>query len=101
MDERLKIQPGQQELTPEQEIEAERFATEWIETQLSTEPVNEAEVEAWLRQTYQVAGLAPPSQICWLDGPLPFVQQLLPPTVRVSQWDSQWERLEDSGGASV
>jgi len=37
----LRLHPGQQNLTPEQEAEARRFAQERIKTQLSTEPVDE------------------------------------------------------------
>lgn len=58
--EHLRLQLGQEALTPEQEREAERFAAERIRAQLSTDPVNKAEAEALLRQVYQVVGL--PSQ---------------------------------------
>ena len=66
----LRLHPGQPDLTPEQEAEAHRFADERIQTQLSTEPVDESSAEALLRQAYQVAGLAAPRRIDWVDGPL-------------------------------
>ena len=49
-----RLQPGQQELTPEQQAEVERFAAECIQVQLSTEPVDEQAGEAFT-QAYQVA----------------------------------------------
>src|SRR5579862_9123473 len=86
----LQLQPGQQDLTPEQEAEARHFAEERIQAQLSTEPVDEQEAEALLCQAYQVAGLAPPQRIHWLDGPLQLVADLAPasiwPSVRASAW---------------
>ena len=63
----LRIQPGQEALTPEQEAEARRFAQERIEAQLSTEPVDEPEAEQFLRQAYVVAGFPPPGHIRWRD----------------------------------
>lgn len=66
----LRLHPGQHHLTPEQESEAHRFAAERIQAQLSTEPVDESAAEALLRQAYQVAGLAAPRRIDWVDGPL-------------------------------
>ncbi|HEU5367424.1 MAG TPA: hypothetical protein VFU69_03130 [Ktedonobacterales bacterium] len=66
----LRLHPGQPHLTPEQEAEAHRFADERIQAQLSTEPVDESSAEALLRQAYQVAGLAAPCRIDWVDGPL-------------------------------
>ncbi|HLV98685.1 MAG TPA: hypothetical protein VKT82_08420 [Ktedonobacterales bacterium] len=80
----LRIQPGQQALTPEQEAEARRFAEERIQAQLSTEPVDEQEAGALLRQAYEVAGLAAPQRIQWVDGPLQLVAVLAPPSVRDS-----------------
>ncbi len=89
----LRLQPGQEGLSPEQEREAERFAQARIATQLSTEPVDEPETEALLQQVYQVAGLPPPEHICWLDGPLQLVKALAPPRVD--------ERLEASTRTQV
>lgn len=80
-DEALRLQPGQRELTSEQQAEAARFVTERIQTQLSTDPVNEPAVEALLAQAYVAAGLAPPTDIFWLDGPLELVAAWTPPGV--------------------
>ncbi|HEY7357067.1 MAG TPA: hypothetical protein VH590_11395 [Ktedonobacterales bacterium] len=66
----LRLHPGQPHLTPEQEAEVKRFAEAYIQAQLSTEPVDESAAEALLRQAYQVAGLAAPRRINWVDGPL-------------------------------
>ena len=46
MDLALRLQPGQQALTPAQEAEAQRFAAERIEAQLSTSSVDEQEAES-------------------------------------------------------
>jgi hypothetical protein len=85
----LRLQPGQEALTPEQEAEAERFAEERIAAQLSTEPVDEPEAEQLLRQAYAVAGLPSPQQIQWVDGPLQLVTRLSP----FSAWDSVGARI--------
>jgi hypothetical protein len=70
MDPALRLHPSQQALTPLQEAEARRFASERIQAQLSTEPVDEQEAEALLKHAYQVVGLATPHHISWVDGPL-------------------------------
>jgi hypothetical protein len=70
MDPTLRLHPDQQELTSTQEAEARRFADEFIRRQLSTDPVDELAAEAFLCQAYEVAGLAPPQHLHWLDGPL-------------------------------
>src|SRR5215472_14159285 len=97
MGEGLHLQPGQQHLTPEQEVAVRRFALEQIAAQFSTEPVNEAEAEAWLRAAYQVAGLRPPSTIIWLDNPLQFMALVLLQSVRMAErvWEQVWERVMD------
>jgi len=69
MERHLRLSPGQEMLTPAQVAEAVHFADERIRAQLSTEPVDEQVAEAWLRQAYEEAGLAPPQRIHWLDGP--------------------------------
>jgi hypothetical protein len=97
MDPTLRLQPGQEALTPAQEAEARRFADECIRTQLSTEPVDEPEAEALLRQAYAVAGLEPPKQIIWLNGPLQFGAVLGPESV----WDHMWDSVEGRLRASV
>ncbi len=114
INEALRLKPGQQELSPEQKAEATRFAAERIRAQLSTEPVNEQEAEDWLRQAYQVAHLAPPRRVIWLDGPLQLVWLVLPqdavqandwnsiePIVEDSVWNSIWPAVEISVEASV
>jgi hypothetical protein len=73
MEPHLRIQPGQQTLTPAQEVEARRFAEERIAAQLSTEPLDEPETERLLRQACAVAGLPPLQRVVWLDGPLQLV----------------------------
>jgi hypothetical protein len=102
----LRIQPGQQTLTPAQEAEARRFAQEYIRAQLSTEPVDEQEAEAFLRQAYQAAGLNPPQRIHWLDGPLQLVAVLAPSnlvgdSVRASVGTSVRASVGESVGASM
>ena len=69
----LRLQKGQQALTPEQEAAARRFAEERIRNQLDTAPVNEDQAEDFLWQAYAAAGLAPPQHIHWLDGPLELI----------------------------
>jgi hypothetical protein len=104
----LRIQPGQQALTPAQEAEARRFAEERIQAQLSTEPVDEQQAEAFLRQAYAVAGLVPPQHIQWVDGPLQLGGVPLFPgsvnSVKSSDWDrfreSVWTNLSASTGNS-
>jgi hypothetical protein len=93
----LQLKKGQQQLTPEQEAEARRFALERIKAQLSTEPADEQQAEAWLRKAYEVAGLVPPKTIHWLDGPLQLMGVLLPPSV----WASVRANVEASVWASV
>ena len=78
LDSALRLQPGKPELTSAQEAEARRFAEAYMQEQLSTEPVHEQEAEALLRQAYQVAGLAPPQHIQWVDSPLQLVAVLTP-----------------------
>ncbi len=97
MDERLKIQPGQERLTPAQEAEARRFAAERIAAQLSTEPVNEPETGRLLRQAYKVAGFSPPKHIRWLDGPLQLVELFLPEPV----WEHWVQNRGEAGCQSV
>ncbi len=90
----LRIQPGQEALTPAQEAEAEHFAQERIEAQLSTEPVDEAEAVALLKQAYAVSGLPPPGHIRWLDGPL----ELLAGSALPSPSESLIDNMDRVGG---
>lgn len=92
----LRLQPGQEALTPEQEREARRFAEERIALQLATSPVNEAEAEARLRAAYQVAGLDVPATILWLDGPLPFVRRLPLSYQGIHVWKRLWHGVANS-----
>src|ERR1051326_3759703 len=90
----LRIRPGQEHLTWQQEAEARRFATERIAAQLSTESVDESETEALLRHAYEVAGLPPPQHIRWVDGPLHLVETLaLQPRL-----DGRWWSVRPSVG---
>ena len=93
----LRIQPGQEALTPEQEAEARRFAQERVHAQLSTEPVNEAVAETFLRQAYRAAGLETPAQIRWLDGPMQLVELFLPQSV----WEHWIQHRKKIDGQSV
>jgi hypothetical protein len=112
------LHPEQQAPTPAQEAEAGRFADAYIRRQLSTEPVDERQAEAFLCQAYAVAGLAPPQRIQWLDGPLQLdallvahrfgpdvgdrvVYGVVRDRVRAGVRESLWERVWDSVGAHV
>ena len=97
----LRIQPGQQVLTPEQEAEARRFADERIRIQLSIEPVDEQEAEALLCQAYEVIGWVQPRLVSWLDGPLQFIAFLASASVGESVEASVGASVEDSDGASI
>jgi hypothetical protein len=105
----LRIQPGQERLSPEREVEARRFAAERVAAQLSTEPVDEPETERLLQKAYHVAHLPLPKSISWLDGPLQLVAALASPSVEASLWDSSmdslvrrvYESIEKSMGAHV
>lgn len=88
-------------LTPEQQTEAEHFAAERIAAQFSTEPVDENEAEAWLREAYQVAGLAPPSTIFWLDGPLDLVDLFVPSSAEAMGDARGWLHLIAGVGENV
>jgi hypothetical protein len=107
MEPHLRLHPGQQELTTEQEAEARHFAAERIAAQLSTEPVDEHDAEAFLWQAYDVAGKAAPKQIHWLDGPLQLVEVApqylrdnpgnhLRVSVRTSLWNNVRANVESS-----
>jgi hypothetical protein len=81
MDEALRLHPGQENLTPVQAAALERFCDERIEKVFSTAPVDEPAVEARLAQAYTTAGLPPPAEIYWLNGPLELVAAWTPPGV--------------------
>lgn len=82
IDQALRLQPGQQELTSVQVAEAKRFAAERIRAQLSTEVIDEGEAEALLAQAYAAAELPPPRRIHWVDGPLELMTALVTPSVK-------------------
>ena len=85
MDSALLLHPEQQALTLAQEAEAARFAEAYIQTQLSTEPVNELEAEAFLRQAYEVAGQPPPAHVHWVNGPREVLAVVAPEWVGTEQ----------------
>jgi len=103
----LLLQPGQQDLTPAQEAEAQRYTAERIAAQLSTEPVDEPEAERLLQQGYAVAQLSPPTRIQWVDGPLQLVRlvathapqngkERIWDSIRDSVWDTTFDSVIDS-----
>ena len=79
------------------EAKARRIAAERVAAQFSTGPVDEAEVEAWLRQVYQGEGLAPPRTIRWLDGPLQLVLLALARTLGKDPETKVWDSVHISG----
>jgi len=81
MDEALRLRPGQENLTPVQAAALEHFCDERIEEFLSTGPVDESAVEERLAQAYAAAGLPPPAEVYWLNGPLELVAAWTPPGV--------------------
>jgi hypothetical protein len=91
---------GQRQLTPDQEADVKRFARAYCHDQLSTEPVDEEEVEACLRQVYAAVGRAAPPQIRWLDGPLQLVDAFdsngVGERVAASVWDDVADTLTDA-----
>ena len=101
MEAHVKLRPGQPTLTSAQAAEAERFAHARISAQLSTEPVDEGQAEALLHEAYQVAGLAAPPRLLWLDGPLELVSLFLPRSARASVWTSVGVRVRGHLGDSV
>ena len=56
-----RLVAGQEALTPAQEAEMQRFTDAYIQTQLSTEPVDEREAEALVERAYVLAGLDAPA----------------------------------------
>lgn len=98
MDPALRLQPGQQELTPAQEAEARRFAAERMQAQLSTEPVDEQESETLLRRAYRALGRLSSPRISWVERP-PHLQKLIPPG---AGWRTVFMfKMEETAGASV
>src|ERR1051326_8781588 len=82
----LRLQPGQQHLTPEQEAETRRFVEECLAAQRSTEPVDEEATANWLRLACQKAELPIPREIVWLDSPLQVLWHWSPPNLQQTVW---------------
>jgi uncharacterized protein DUF6745 len=105
LDPALRLVAGQEALTPAQEAEVQRFTDAYIQTQLSTEPVDEHVAQALVERAYALAGLAAPGQIEWLDGPRRLVERLFSSTEQgapqVSAWPDLQERLAKSMFTSV
>jgi hypothetical protein len=81
MEEALRLRRGQQNLTAAQAAALERFCDERIAEFLSITPVDEPAVEEHLAEAYLSAGLPPPTEVYWLDGPLELVAAWTPPGV--------------------
>lgn len=56
-------------LTPEQEARFPEFRDKWIAFGLSTDPANREVGEEGVKEAYQAAGLAPPTEFIWCDSP--------------------------------
>lgn len=87
MEPHLRLRPGQRTLPPEQRAEVGRFVEGCHQAQLSTEPVDETEAAALLKQAYEAAGLVAPQRIHWLESPLQMLAIWVPEGV--------WHRIHD------
>jgi len=105
LDPALRLVAGQEALNPAQEAELQRFTNAYIQTQRSTEPVDEHVAQALVERAYALAGLDAPGQIEWLDGPRQLVERLFSSTEQgapqVSVWPDLQERLAKSMFTSV
>lgn len=101
LDPTLRLKPAQPHLTPEQEMEAGRFAADVIHLQLSTDSVDEQAAEHFLREVYAQADLAPPKAIRWVDGPLELVTLLTTQEIGIGVWDSKWDTIWRRNGDRV
>jgi hypothetical protein len=90
-----RLAPGQDALTPAQEMEMQRFIDAYIHTQLSTEPVDERVAEALVERAYALAGLDAPAAIEWLDGPVQLVERLFSSSDRGEPQVSVWPHLQE------
>lgn len=88
------IQPGQVQLTPEQEAYARQFTQERIAAMVSLAAISESETEEHLRQAYLSAKLEP-VPVRWFDSPLAFVQ------ADFSVGTNPWARIRTSLWASA
>lgn len=91
----------QQSLTTEKHMQVDRFAADRIHTQLSTEPVDEQEAEALLRQAYKDVGLTAPQHIYWVDGPLQLGATLAADIIKADVEDSAGLNLRRRAEASI
>jgi hypothetical protein len=90
-----RLVAGQEALTPAQEAEMRRFTDAYIQTQLSTEPVDECAAQALVERAYVLAGLDAPGQIEWLDGPVQLVKRLFSSTEQGAPQASVWPHLQE------
>jgi hypothetical protein len=95
LDPALRLVAGQEALTPAQEAEMRRFTDTYIQTQLSTEPVDEHVAQAIVERAYVLAGLDAPEQIEWLDGPRQLVERLFSSTVQGAPQVSVWPHVQE------
>ena len=96
-----RLVAGQEALTPAQEAEMKRFTDAYIQTQLSTEPVDEREAEALVERAYVLAGLDAPAHIEWLDGPRRLVERLFSSTEQGAPQVSVWPHLQEQLAGSM
>ncbi len=82
----IRLRPTQLALSPTQLGAAQRFIQERIEAQLSTEPVDEPETEALLRDAYVIGRRPPPRHIHWVDGPLQLTAALALQDMKDNVW---------------
>jgi hypothetical protein len=94
LDPTLRLLAGQETLTPAQEAELQRFTDAYIQTQLSTEPVDEQVAQALVERAYSLARLDAPGQIEWLDGPRQLVERLFASTEQGAPQASVWPDLQ-------
>ena len=96
-----RLVAGQEALTPAQEAEMRRFTDAYIQTQLSTEPVDERAAQALVERAYVLAGLDAPAQIEWLDGPRRLVERLFSSTDQGAPQVSVWPHLQEQLAGSM
>jgi hypothetical protein len=79
----------------------QRFVGAYIQTQLSTEPVDEHVAQALMERAYALAGLDASGQIEWLDGPRQLVERLFSSTEQGAPQVSVWPNLQDRLSGSM
>jgi hypothetical protein len=120
----LRITREQTELTPEQLVEAEKYANEQIKKFLSTEKTNRREVEKYAINAYKISGTKLPKKIRWFKSPEAMcaykadsvgnsvgssvessvwssVRSSVESSVRSSVWNSVWSSVWNSVWSSV